>query len=66
MPRGSSVEVLLKKNGAMLIRQRKHLIYQLPNGRRIAVSGSPSDWRALRNQMAQIRRALGGSQDATQ
>lgn len=54
----SPVQQLLRESGAVLVRQKKHLVYQLPNGRRVTMSATPSDWRAERKQMRDIRRAL--------
>ena len=56
----ASVEVsrLLENSGAVLVRQKKHLVYQLPNGRMFTRYKSPSDHRAPLNELSDLRRAL--------
>jgi hypothetical protein len=56
----ASVEVsrLLEESGAVLVRHKKHLVYQLPNGRTFTRYKSPSDHRAPLNELSDLRRAL--------
>lgn len=49
----------LREIGAEKIRSKRHNIYQLPNGRRIAIAQTSSDFRAEQNQLKDIRAALG-------
>lgn len=49
---------LLELGGFILVRQGKHLIFKNERGFTIVISGSPSDHRACRNDLAQIRRTL--------
>ncbi len=51
---------LLKASGATLERQNKHLVYKLPNGRRITVAKTPSDRRATLNTVSALRKAAQG------
>jgi hypothetical protein len=48
----------LKRAGAVLVRQKNHQVWRLPNGRCYVMSQAPSDWRAGRNQAAMLRRLL--------
>jgi hypothetical protein len=48
----------LKHAGAVLVRQKNHQVWRLPNGRHYVVSQTASDHRALRNQLATLKRAL--------
>ena len=58
----SNLAEVLKEIGAVLIRKKKHLVYQLPNGRRVAVSNSPSDKHAANQAIRQLRRVAAGGQ----
>ncbi|CAB4166309.1 hypothetical protein UFOVP836_26 [uncultured Caudovirales phage] len=48
----------LKRAGAVLVRQKNHQVWRLPDGRRYVMSQTPSDGRAGRNQAAVLRRLL--------
>lgn len=49
----------LDEAGAVLVRETKHLIFQIPGVQRpMVVSQSPSDVRATRNNLAILRRLL--------
>lgn len=48
----------LKRAGAVLVRQKNHQIWRLPNGRNYVMAQTPSDGRAGRNQAAVLRRLL--------
>lgn len=49
----------LKRAGAVLVRQKNHQIWRLPNGRNYVISQTPSDGRAVKNQLSVLRRLLG-------
>jgi hypothetical protein len=49
---------LLQEIGAVKLRQSRHEIWQLPNGRRVSLSVSASDKRANQNQIKDIKRAM--------
>ena len=44
--------------GAVFVRRSKHLIFRLPNGRNFVVAVTPSDHRAERQQLTQLRRLV--------
>jgi hypothetical protein len=52
------IEGLLKGAGAVLERKRKHCIWRFPDRRIWVVPSSPSDDRAYRNNLADLRRYL--------
>lgn len=51
------VQEELQLAGAVLIRDKKHLVYRLANGRQAVLPFSPSDAGNERVMLAQIRRA---------
>lgn len=53
------VAQLLKQAGATFVRRSKHYIFQLPNGKKLTVAGTPSDRYAVNNQMKEIKQAGG-------
>ena len=57
----AAIEVtkMLNEHGAVLIRQNKHLVYRLPNGRVFTRVKTPSDHRTPLNELSDLRRALG-------
>lgn len=59
MGAAQQVEDLLRESGAVLLRDRKHLVYRLPNGQKFTRSKTPSDRRAAHNDLSDLRRALG-------
>src|SRR5580704_8020529 len=50
---------LLKEHKASLIRQRRHRVYRLPDGRIFVTSLTQTDERGWRNCLAQLRKLLG-------
>lgn len=44
--------------GATLVRNKKHVVYKLPNGQTIPMSQTPSDWRASRKRITTLKHAL--------
>lgn len=54
----------LKEVGARLKRHRKHLVYELPNGRNVVMAKTPSDYRAEENVLRDIRKATGVPREA--
>lgn len=48
----------LKRAGAVLVRQRKHQVWRLPDGRNFVMAATPSDGRASANQIQMLRRIL--------
>lgn len=53
------VAATLVSVGAKLKRQKKHLVYELPNGRNVVTASTPSDYRAELNMIADIKKAAG-------
>ena len=49
----------LKVAGATLKRQKKHLVYELPNGQPFATSQTPSDSHAEQNALSDLGKAAG-------
>ena len=48
----------LKRAGAVLVRNKNHQIWRLPDGRNYVMSQTPSDWRAERKQVSVLRQLL--------
>lgn len=57
------VEQLLKASGAVLKRNKKHEVWELPNGHTFTRANTPSDYRADANSLADLKRIL--SQNGT-
>jgi hypothetical protein len=54
------IDRLLEESGAVLVRQNRHLVYRLPNGKNFVVAKTSSDPdRAAKNSLSDLRRALG-------
>jgi hypothetical protein len=53
------VSAALAAVGARLKRNKKHLVYELPNGNKVTMASTPSDHRAEENMLRDIRRAAG-------
>jgi len=54
------IERLLDEHGAVLVRQKNHLVYRLPNGHNFVKAKTSSDPdRAAKNNLSDLRRALG-------
>ena len=51
-------ETALKAAGAVLVRQKKHKVYRLPNGQSLTVAVSLSDHRGEQNALGDLRKAL--------
>ena len=53
------LQTLLNTHGAVLARQKRHLIYKLPDGRILTVSQTASDsQRAMKNAIADLKRMV--------
>lgn len=53
------LKAMLNQHGAVLCRQRKHLIYKLPDGRILTVSATGSDSQhGARNALADLKRMV--------
>lgn len=48
----------LKRAGAVLVRTKNHQIWRLPNGRNYVMAHTPSDGRAVKNQLSALRKML--------
>lgn len=55
----SEVQRLLEESGAVLLRSKKHQVWQLPNGKKFVRSQTPSDQHSDRNNFSDLRRVLG-------
>jgi hypothetical protein len=55
----SRLQAALDAVGARLKRDRKHLIYELPNGRNFVVAQTPSDSRGEQNAISDLRAVAG-------
>jgi hypothetical protein len=53
-----NVDQMLKESGAVLVRNNKHEVYRLPNGKKFTRSNTPSDVRTARNQASDLRRLI--------
>jgi hypothetical protein len=52
-------DALLKEHNAVLLRDRKHEVWVLPNGQKFTRSRTPSDVRSTANQLFTLKAALG-------
>lgn len=59
MKRREQVNSLLKEIGAKLKRRKKHEVWELPNGKTLVRSQTPSDRRSDMQDMKELRHALG-------
>lgn len=50
---------LLKDSGSVLIRNKNHFVYKLPDGKNFVISKTPSDGRARDNELLRLKRFLG-------
>lgn len=57
--RYGQLQEALETLGAKLKRDKKHLVYELPNGRNFVVAQTPSDSRGELNAMSDLRAAAG-------
>ena len=44
--------------GAVLIRDKNHLRYRLANGKTLTLAKTPSDYRAVLNQISDLRKLM--------
>lgn len=54
-----AMESLIEENGGKLIRQKKHKVYQFPNGSTFIVAKTPDCPFAYDNALAHLKRLLG-------
>ena len=52
------IQKLLNENGAKLLRNNKHQVWGLPNGREFTCANTPSDRRAAANALSDLRKVL--------
>lgn len=50
---------LLKADGAVELRSKKHRVFKLSNGKRFTMGSTVSDYRAARNLLAELKKLLG-------
>jgi len=50
---------MLKQNGMVLVRSRKHQIWKHPDGRSFVMASTPSDFQAVHQQIRSLRKFLG-------
>lgn len=55
----SRLQDALRSVGAVLKRDKKHLVYELPNGQNVTIAATPSDRRAEANAIRDVRHAAG-------
>jgi hypothetical protein len=66
MPKGRDrLSAALHACGAVLKRDKKHLVYELPNGKHLTVSATPGDVRSEDNALADLRHALDAGRPKT-
>jgi hypothetical protein len=53
------VDQMLAQQGAVLVRNKKHQVWQLPNGKKFVRSNTPSDHRAEANSASVLRKLIG-------
>lgn len=53
------IDRLLKEHGAELKRDKRHLIYKLPNGKTFTRSSTPSDRQTPKAELSDLKMALG-------
>jgi predicted RNA binding protein YcfA (HicA-like mRNA interferase family) len=49
---------LLRDSGAVLVRQKRHAVWRLPNGRIVVISATPGGKYFVRKQNCDIKRAM--------
>lgn len=54
----TAIQQQLKRAGAKLVRQHKHQVWRLPDGRNFVMTATASDHRAEKNQIRDLRRML--------
>ena len=50
---------MMAEAGAVLIRDKNHLRFRLANGKSLTLAKTPSDYRAVLNSIADLRRLMG-------
>lgn len=55
----AEIRSLLKEHGAVLERTKKHKVWSFPDGRIWVEGSTPSDVRAARNNLSDLRKMLG-------
>ena len=62
MPRNPQKKLvgMLRANGAVLLRHKKHFVYKLPDGKRFVTSKTPSDHLSELNAIKRLGRMLKG------
>lgn len=50
------LEQLLEMSGAKVVRRKKHIVYELANGRMVVLSSTPSDANVFKNAISDVRR----------
>jgi hypothetical protein len=50
---------MLKECGAVLVRDKNHQVWRLKNGKNFVCPKTPSDWRVAKNNIRDLRKALG-------
>ena len=55
----TDADALLRKIGAVKLRESSHVIWKLPNGSLVTMAQTASDTRAVKNQVALIERLMG-------
>lgn len=58
-PLDKSVTDLLDQVGAKLLRDKKHLVYEMPNGQKVTLSKTTKNFSNVENSLHEIRRAAG-------
>jgi hypothetical protein len=58
------VEALLSEHGYELVRQRKHKVFRRSDGKIWVLPKTPSDFRSLSNNLANLKKELAGPVDA--
>lgn len=53
------IELLIKRYGGKLVREKRHAVYKFPDGRCFTLPRTPSDWLGAHNAMTDLRKFLG-------
>lgn len=49
---------LIEEHGGVLLRDKNHIVYGFPNGKKFTMPSTPSDRNASRNQLSDLRKVL--------
>src|SRR5205809_1048134 len=52
------VDALLREHGFRLVRQTKHHVWRNPQGKVFVTPSTPSDWRAWRNRLTDLKKVI--------